>query len=312
MKCLIVYFSQTGNTEKVAKAIQAGIKEAGVHCDITGIKDANPKRLYDYDLIGLGAPVFGAVPSNVSFFIKNMRFVGGKHAFAFATHGTFPDLFFPEIFVKLKKRGLVVIGSRSWYADCSLLHMPTPYPTAGHPDEIDLKDAESFGKEMVDHSQRISSGEASLIPPAPPMAEPPVLKGQDGKESQRPPEYRKMAKFIKEECLYPECRLCMENCPVDGIDLSVEPPVFATPCIDCEFCAKICPTSAINAEAFINFMSNAARTMMPMFLPKLEKAEAEGRFRRLIKVEDIDLNKFNFKMLKNHPYWIIGKGWNLE
>jgi flavodoxin len=87
MKCIVIYFSQTGNTEKVAKAIQAGVKQASGHCDITKIKDANPRRLYEYDLIGLGSPCFGREPFNVAAFINKMRFVGGKHVFAFTTHG---------------------------------------------------------------------------------------------------------------------------------------------------------------------------------------------------------------------------------
>jgi flavodoxin len=89
----VVYFSQTGNTEKVAYAIQAGIKQAAGHCDIVKIKDANPRRLYEYDLIGLGSAVFGV--TNVYEFIKNMRFVGGKHAFSFCTSGGDPEFFSP-------------------------------------------------------------------------------------------------------------------------------------------------------------------------------------------------------------------------
>ena len=88
MKCVIIYFSQTRNTEKIAKAIQTGIKQATGHCDILTIKEANPKRLYEYDLIGLGSPVMLKEPPNVTAFISNMRYVGGKHAFSFSSHGT--------------------------------------------------------------------------------------------------------------------------------------------------------------------------------------------------------------------------------
>ena len=83
MKCVVIYFSQTGNTEKIARAIQTGVKQIADHCDILPIKEANPRRLYEYDLIGLGSPVHGGVPGNITAFINNIRFVGGKHAFSF-------------------------------------------------------------------------------------------------------------------------------------------------------------------------------------------------------------------------------------
>ncbi|MBN1367784.1 MAG: flavodoxin domain-containing protein, partial [Dehalococcoidales bacterium] len=106
MKCIIVYFSQTGNTEKIARAIQAGVKKTAGHCDIVKMQEANPRRLYEYDLIGLGSPVIGLVPGNVAIFIKNMSFLGGKHIFSFCSHGTHPEMYYPDIVRKLNRRGL--------------------------------------------------------------------------------------------------------------------------------------------------------------------------------------------------------------
>jgi hypothetical protein len=58
-----------------------------------------------------------------------------------------------------------------WYGDCYLLHNIEPYPTRGHPDEVDLKEAEDFGREMVVRSWRISAGETDLVPPQPQESE---------------------------------------------------------------------------------------------------------------------------------------------
>ena len=88
MKSIVIYFSQTGNTEMVAGAIQAGISQVIGQCDLAEIRDTDPLRLKDYDLIGIGAPVIGGCPKNVLQFVRHMRFVGGKHAFTFCTHGT--------------------------------------------------------------------------------------------------------------------------------------------------------------------------------------------------------------------------------
>ena len=317
MKCIVIYFSQTGNTEKVAKAIQAGVKNAAGNCDLVKIKDANPRRLYEYDLIGLGSPMLpsgpepGDVTGNVSAFINNMRFVGGKHIFVFCTHGTLPDFFFPNIVPQLKRRGLVVIGMRDWYASVYLTLGPKPYPTDGHPDEIDLEEAKDFGRETVENSRRISGGETGLIPPVPvskimrPMQET-DLSTSAGKI----PEFASVLKYHNEKCVYPKCRLCMENCPVDGIDLTVNPFVLAKPCISCEFCTKICPTGALEADDYYQKYAplGASEELQARLLPHLAEAEAEGHFRRLVPVEKIGWNTYFYQIYKKHPKWIIGKG----
>lgn len=164
MKSIVIFFTQTGNTERVARAIQAGVTKVTGQCDLREIRDVDPLRLKDYDLIGFGAPVIGGCPKNVLQFVRRMRFVGGKHAFTFCTHGTAHKEFYPIIYPTLADRGLTVIGSADWYGDCHLVHMPQPYPTAGHPDAIDLEEAEAFGLEMVVRSMHIRSGRLASYP----------------------------------------------------------------------------------------------------------------------------------------------------
>ena len=62
-----------------------------------------------------------------------------------------------------------------------------------------------------------------------------------------------MLKFHKEKCLYPICRICVDNCPMDRI--SIEPPIMAKPCIQCTFCAKVCPIrSSGDPDAWVKAM----------------------------------------------------------
>lgn len=313
MKCTVIYFSQTGNTEKIAKSIQKGLRRAAGHCEISRIKDVNPRRLSDYDLIGLGSPVLHfEEPGNVRSFIKDMRFVGGKHAFVFSTHGTHPEYFFPSIVPRMKRRGLIVIAMRDWYGDCPF--MPQPYPTTGHPDAIDLKEAEDFGYEVVERSQRISAGERELIPPAPPK---PKQTLEQVEAMLRPSNlgkdtiaygFKDLMEYHAEKCKYPECRLCMEHCPMDGIDLSLKPPVIGKPCISCMFCARICPTGAIDDEAYIKATAGGDPELFRAFFLSplsLKEAEDKGIFRRLVPEEEVGSRP---RMpLHKHPKWVIVK-----
>ena len=308
MKCILIYFSQTGNTEKIARAIHTGIKQAAGHCDLVPIKEANPKRLYSYDLIGLGSPVMYIEPANVTAFIRDMRFLGGKHIFSFCTHCTMGYPYNPSVVPQLRKKGLVVVGWNDWYGSSwGPPNQPTPYLTDGHPDEIDLKQAEAWGKDMVWRSQRISAGETELIPEGPE----PFIRPDFGDDSLvKALHFRKVAKFESEKCLYPECRLCMDHCPVDGIDLTVKPVILGKPCIDCIFCEQICPTGAIHIddEVFEKLLGWHGNVIKNICAPYLDAAEKQGRFRRLMPEEKVGWNTGIYKVHNKHPRFIIGKG----
>ena len=71
MKSIIIYFSQTGNTRKIARSIHSGMKELVEQCDIARIQDVKREDLTRYDLIGLGGPVWHRrEPVNVLNFIE--------------------------------------------------------------------------------------------------------------------------------------------------------------------------------------------------------------------------------------------------
>jgi len=244
----------TGNTELVARAIQVGVKQAAGNCDIFSIKEANPKRLREYDLIGFGFPVM-ANPSlqNVVNFVKDMVFVGGKHVFQFNTADS--GMVSSYIIPKLRARGLTVIGYRCWRgANYGPLGEPTPGFGDGHPDEIDLQEAEAFGREMVWTSQRVYAGETSLIPEDPPDRRPVSSEAsqQAGPSPDSLEDFKKIMPwrliYVKEKCLYPQCTLCMDFCPMYGIDLTMNPPVIGNPCMTCMMCDQLCPTGAIMVD----------------------------------------------------------------
>ena len=74
VKTLIVYWSGTGNTEKVAKAIHRGLKRKGLEPTIKTVKEAREEDLYDYDLVFLGSPSHTWMPAlPVLEFIKEKR-----------------------------------------------------------------------------------------------------------------------------------------------------------------------------------------------------------------------------------------------
>ncbi len=58
LKALIGYYSKTGNTKMMAKAIARGIKKEGLNVDLLPIQKVKPKDLLKYNLIIFGSPTY--------------------------------------------------------------------------------------------------------------------------------------------------------------------------------------------------------------------------------------------------------------
>jgi flavodoxin/Fe-S-cluster-containing hydrogenase component 2 len=168
LKGCVVYYSATGSTAKVAKAIHRGMKTL-IACDIFPIKKADPKKMGDYDMVAIGGPIwYSREPANLKLFINMMPDMTGKLCVPFCSHGTGPNGFMYSISKNLLKKAFTIIGWNHWYGSVfHVLHQPKPYVTDGHPDKIELQEAEAFGREIVERAQKIYAGKKDLIPEIP-------------------------------------------------------------------------------------------------------------------------------------------------
>ncbi|HUW63179.1 MAG TPA: flavodoxin domain-containing protein [Spirochaetia bacterium] len=72
MKCVVIYWSKTGNTRKVALALKEGLSEAGADVAIKTVEEASDIDFFDYDLICLGSPSYNwRPPEPVDRFLKS-------------------------------------------------------------------------------------------------------------------------------------------------------------------------------------------------------------------------------------------------
>ncbi|HEY8419703.1 MAG TPA: flavodoxin [Clostridia bacterium] len=58
-KILIVFWSGTGNTEKMAELIAQGAKNSGATVDIRNVALASPELIDNFDAVALGSPAMG-------------------------------------------------------------------------------------------------------------------------------------------------------------------------------------------------------------------------------------------------------------
>ncbi len=296
MKSIVIYYSQSGNTRIMAQAIQNGIIRQNKQCDIARLREIRPEELVNYDLIGIGSPIWSTEPTpNVLAYIKSFPLsLKGKQAFYFCTHGSLPGRCILIGVKALQAQGLTVVGWKDWYASVNLAGHAKPYFTDGHPDAIDIAEAETFGLKIAENSLKISQGAANLIPALPegkdydeiyrnylPVHQPAQRAAVDA--NKLPATLRGELRINTEKCT--GCRLCADNCICNNIDFSVSPPVFKTRnCVKCLYCEGICPTGAIEYDFLppeANFESEK------LFQKLLATAESKGRFRRLVREEDI-------------------------
>ena len=159
MKALVAYYSESGNTEKLAKVIYEGItisdKEIGT------ISDVNAS---DCDVIFIGFPVqASSVPAKVEQFIKGLS--EGKMVAFFVTHGSLRggqlaiSALYYAFSLALKMTVLGTFGCRGEVKASiieALLNSPEHKAWAmeaqsaiGHPDDADLEDGKEFADLMI-------------------------------------------------------------------------------------------------------------------------------------------------------------------
>lgn len=92
LKSIIIYHTRFGNTERIAKSIEMGLKEAGGFEDVVCINVTDVMAVIDsvkdYDLICIGAPTEGfTAPKPIKQFLTKLKSIklSGKYGFAFDT-----------------------------------------------------------------------------------------------------------------------------------------------------------------------------------------------------------------------------------
>jgi NAD(P)H dehydrogenase (quinone) len=78
-KVLVVYYSKSGNTEKMARLIAEGIEKGGVRADTRRVQDVAVEELLDYDGIISGSPTYyGGMAWEIKKFIDESVKLHGK------------------------------------------------------------------------------------------------------------------------------------------------------------------------------------------------------------------------------------------
>jgi len=146
---LVVYYSRSGNTEKLAKAVAEGVRDGGGNPTLKSVDEVEINELPSYDGIIAGSPVYyGMMAAELKKFFDESVVVRRKlfnkvgAAFATGAHRTGgKETTLISIIQAMLIEGLVVVGD--------------PLETGGHygaagSDEVGLKEGRALGKRVAE------------------------------------------------------------------------------------------------------------------------------------------------------------------
>ncbi len=244
---LLVYFSPTGTTERVLKAIAEGfsakssaevteiditVKKFGQTAE-TVVQTVN-EAVSQADIVFFGAPVHeDKLPHMYLEMAEGFLSETAKPCVNVAVYGNVSagnvQTRMKEMF---KERGFITVASGTFIGEHSFAHEGLEI-ASGRPDEKDLAIAHEFGEKIY---ETVSSGisEISL-----PEEELPLMSRMlpDGSAAR----FTKIPEVDKNLCT--SCGMCVYKCPPGAIDRSSY-EIDADKCIRCFACVRVCGVNA--------------------------------------------------------------------
>jgi Pyruvate/2-oxoacid:ferredoxin oxidoreductase delta subunit len=234
MNTVIYWFSGSGNSLHVAKALQDGIEDV----ELVSVAEAIKSELKPSSRIGLVFPVYAwGPPVIVSKFIEKLPSVQPDYLFAVASCGGSPGSVMAITRKMLMRRGLDLSASYT-------VRMVENYPPMGGAPK----------KEKQLKVNEIAEGKIAEIVVG-------ISKSSCGDFGKRsiffsvvgPMIYRFFARALsrqKSSKFYADdkctsCGICVKICPVDNIEMVDEKPSWGNRCEQCFACFHWCPEESV-------------------------------------------------------------------
>lgn len=230
----LVYFSPSGTTQKVVRAIARGFSSGSVEeIDITPpAARVRPLQTSESDLLIIGVPVYmGRVPAIVRDWL-NAIVARNTPTVCVVLYGnrTYEDALL-ELRNIVTKCGCRTIAGCAFIGEHSFSDAETP-TAQGRPDTNDLRIAEDFGRkarEKLQAASTVTQGAEATIPGEFPYRGDSRLWTIDFIE-------------VGDACM--QCGTCAKLCPAGAIDPADAKKIDTKLCITCCACIRSCPQHA--------------------------------------------------------------------
>ena len=137
---LVVFWSQSGNTEAMANAVADGIRKAGKEADVEFVRDAAIDELKSAKVFALGCPAMGAEvleEGEMEPFVSDLEMsVSGKTIGLFGSYGWGDGQWMRDWVDRMSAAGANILGNEGIMAHET-------------PDEAVLDECKAVGKQLA-------------------------------------------------------------------------------------------------------------------------------------------------------------------
>lgn len=137
----IIYWSGTGNTERMAQAVEKGIKDAGEDCKLIKVSDATIDDVKNADKLAFGCPAMGAEEledTEMRPFMDSVNeLLSGKKVAIFGSYEWADGQWIVDWKEELENFGAILVDEGLAVYD--------------NPKDDDIDECESLGKELAKH-----------------------------------------------------------------------------------------------------------------------------------------------------------------
>jgi ferredoxin len=231
----LYWFSGTGNTLLVARAMRDEFLAAGVDCTLRRLDDADPTAIDPTRTLGLACTVACQTTyPPVWNFVEALPAVEGTDAFLVDTMAKASGGILGPMRKAFAERGFTPLGARE-------IVMPSNFLMKDLNAEKNRRTIAAGQDKARDFARELLAGSATWRPPS-------VMQSilcASGRWRSCWWLVRRMNRLSVDESKCTRCGLCERLCPVHNITRPEGLPVFGTECIACQRCPCFCPTGAI-------------------------------------------------------------------
>ena len=136
----VIYWSQTGNTEEMAKAVANGIESSGKSAEILPVSSVTMADIIDDEAFAIGCPAMGAEvleEGEMEPFVSSIEgIISGKKLALFGSYGWGDGQWMRDFEERMANAGAIVVSGQGIIC-------------CGAPDDTALTQCEELGKNLV-------------------------------------------------------------------------------------------------------------------------------------------------------------------
>ena len=247
MDVSLIYFSQTGNTRRIAQTMAEVFREAGHATRSFSLKKASARHAVEADLLGIGTACFSSqAPTPIKAFLQSLPDLNHKPAFVFATAGGAPGRVLYDLTRLLQSKGADVLGG---FLSRGELHHPAPCLRGRMPDRPDAEDLAQARRFASAVCEQVATNRTAPLA----YSRPDTFRQNKGfyELVASISTDRFLRTMLPEPKLDParcnQCQWCVYECPMHNISLQPY-PTLGDECIRCYRCLTGCPQQAFSVN----------------------------------------------------------------